>query len=81
MILPRKHISVDRCLLGTGAQLLQNLDTTRSISDLWHDLHEKKIITTFETFILTMDFLFLIGSITLDSEGRVKKKYAVSRGA
>ena len=75
MLLPAKHISIARSFFGTGSQVLNSLPHSKTVSSLWQDVRGKKGINTFQTYILTLDFLFLLGAIDLDGEGRIEKKY------
>ena len=72
MILPTKHISVERSLLGLGSIILQHLDRPRTITALWERTHKIPEVATFERFILTIDFLYMIGVVTV-SDGLLRK--------
>jgi hypothetical protein len=74
MILPTKHLPLDRSLLGIGAQLLALLDEPKTISGLWAEVQanrgEKARHFTFDWFILALNLLHSIDAIKLN-RGRV----------
>ena len=76
MILPTKHVRVDRALIGVGAELLALLSRPRTISKLWDQVRERRGAVaapiSYDWFILALDMLFLIGAITLD-RGLIKR--------
>ncbi len=75
MILPKKQLSLNESLFGFGAFLLQQLDTPISVDDLWEyykDSYTNKkylIKFTFDQFIMTLDYLYMIGAIKQDERG------------
>lgn len=85
MILPTKHITQSRSLLGIGGYILQLLDEPKTVSRLWEDFKEKinnEIIKnnskpsyfsiSYDWFILALDFLYSIKSISLEN-GKIRK--------
>lgn len=82
MILPTKGITPDRSILAVGSDLLDLLDSPRSVSNLWSRyLNLRKQLglerpVNFDWFVLTLDFLFTIGAINLDDRGRLVKHRA-----
>lgn len=76
-VLPRKHISISRCLIGSGAEILKLLDSPENVSSIWYRSKDK--VKTFESFVLTMDFLFAINAIRMDN-GFIKKNYVSNSG-
>jgi len=78
MILPSKHINFSQSLLGFGAYILKQLDTSKSIDEVWenyledytNDIYFAK--HTFDNLILTLVYLFNIGVI-VENDGVVKK--------
>lgn len=72
MILPTKHIDGDRCLLGVGALILTILRRPKTVSALWEAVKRLNGSTTFETFSLTLTFLFSVGLI--EEENGVMKR-------
>jgi hypothetical protein len=73
MILPSKHLGLDRSLIGTGSVVLGFLSEPRNVSTLWYKAKENPGIKTFESFSLTLDFLFAIGAITFNN-GYIEKR-------
>lgn len=69
MILPGKHLSQDRALLGVGAEILGCLDAERTVSELWESVRSSRRATTsatplsFDWFILSLSFLYSISAI------------------
>ncbi len=73
MILPTKHIQIKRSLIGLGAEVLAMLDRPYNVSSLWYKANKNPEIRTFETFVITLDFLFTLDAITLEN-GFINKK-------
>jgi len=71
MILPSKHISQRRSLVGVGARLLVVLDRPQTVSAAWHrfSLAERKdagsMSVTYDWFVLALDLLFAMGCVEL----------------
>jgi hypothetical protein len=65
MILPTKHVSLDRSLLGAGAFLLAHSDEPSTTTGLWERAKEASGIESYGRFVLTLDFLFAVGAIDL----------------
>jgi len=69
MILPTKHIKLDRSLIGIGAEILSLLDTSKTISALWIDLQKRSesidiaASISFDWFILSLDLLYALGAV------------------
>lgn len=66
MILPDKNITLHHSILGMGTKMLLELNTPHTVSSLWEKLRKCDEINTFEKFILTLDFLYIIGLIDLE---------------
>jgi hypothetical protein len=72
MILPSKHLSTGRSLLGVGGEILTQLDRPREVSDLWERFRaarvyrEKHAPITFDWFVLALTFLFALKAIHFD---------------
>lgn len=78
MILPKKHLSLDESILGFGAFLLSQLSENEIfVDDLWkkyQDAYQTKaypVAFGFDNFILTIDFLFIVGAIHLNNRGGI----------
>lgn len=67
MIMPDKNIRIEYSMLNCGAIVLSNLRERDTISSLWEKCREKETLVNYERFILTLDYLFVIGAVRLDS--------------
>ena len=65
MIMPDKNITVRYSLLHCGALVLAEVKNIDTISSLWNKIKNKEALSNYERFILTLDYLFVIGVITL----------------
>lgn len=70
MILPGKHLRQDRSLLGLGAEILSQLDESRTVSELWERVRlARSTVTTtpisFDWFILSLCFLYTVSAVDL----------------
>jgi len=78
MILPTKHLSEDRALLGVGAEVLRLLGSPKTVSRLWGELKHIKngrLIGpsfTYDWFVLSLDLLYTLNAIELE-RGRVRR--------
>jgi hypothetical protein len=78
MILPTKHLPVDRALLTVGSELLQLLDQPKTVSRLWNDLRESRSGASllspipYDWFILALDLLHTVYAVEF-TEGRVHR--------
>ena len=63
MILPTKHLSTSKSLLGVGAVLLRYLARPVTISTLWSKTKDLPEVVTFKRFVLTLDLLYMLGAI------------------
>ena len=70
MILPTKHINFSQSLLGLGAHVLSKLNSPKSVDDLWelylvdYKDHAYPAKHSFDNLVMTLIFLYSIGSIT-----------------
>jgi hypothetical protein len=74
MILPQKHIHLSESMFGLGGIIISLIEEKTSVDDLWEKYkqsYEKNSSFRhgFDSFILTLDYLFLIGAIELDDSG------------
>lgn len=75
MILPKKQLSLNECLFGFGAFLLEHISSPISTDDLWkyyRDAYETKqypVKFSFDQFIITLDYLYMVGAIKQDERG------------
>lgn len=65
MILPTKHISPERSLLGLGAAIIGYLAQPRTVTELWDEVRALPQFGTFERFALSLDFLYAVGLIDI----------------
>lgn len=63
MILPTKHISTQRSLLGLGAVILRNLDSPSTVSRIWGRCRAHPASGAYGRFLLGLDLLFALGAI------------------
>lgn len=77
MILPQKHISLSESMYGFGAMVIGLIEGNMTVDELWEKY--KRISESgnssrhgFDSFILVLDYLFLIGAIDLDDSGCIK---------
>lgn len=77
MILPKKQLSIEESLFGFGGFLLEELSTPMTIDELWKDYkkaYESKqymVKFSFDRYVMTLDYLYLIGAIKKDDRGRL----------
>ena len=77
MILPSKHIRFSESLLGLGGKLLSLLTKPLTIDELWrkfskiNNTKEFPAYHSFDNMVLALNFLFLIGSIDINEEGKI----------
>ena len=72
-LLPKKHVSLELSLIGFGAQLINLLDKEMCSDELW-DKYIKQTndtIHSYDEFVLTLDFLYMIGGIDMKDGGRL----------
>lgn len=72
MIYPDKTIELKYTLLGVGSLILSELNTPQTTSSLWERVRTCEEIGTFEKYVLTLDFLYLMGLIKMD-EGLIRR--------
>jgi hypothetical protein len=79
MLLPDKHIKLAESLLGLGGFVLQALAAPKPIEILWKELlktsetDQLPAYHSFENLVLTVDFLFSIGALSMDRSGRLTR--------
>lgn len=78
MILPTKHLGPERAMLAVGAEILGLLTEPKTTSRLWNELkhtvseRSSTHILSYDWFILTLDFLYMTGSIEM-TYGRIQR--------
>jgi hypothetical protein len=79
MLLPDKHIKLAESLLGLGSFALQELDTPKAIDVIWAELQEVTEANefpayhSFENLVLAIDFLFSIGAVRVETNGKLAR--------
>jgi hypothetical protein len=79
MILPEKHLKLSESLFGLGAFVLSQLKNPKDIDGIWTDFqraHTAKRFPSyhsFENLILSVIFLQIVGAVSLDEKGKLKK--------
>nr|WP_300452927.1 ABC-three component system middle component 6 [Fusobacterium sp.] len=78
MIMPDKNTTISESIIGLGAFVLSILEKPLTIDDCWNKLNKKYIQKgkiqkkhTFDTFILTIDFLYIMNSIDINERGEI----------
>ncbi|WP_308423443.1 ABC-three component system middle component 6 [Methylosinus sp. Ce-a6] len=72
MILPSKHVSPERALIGVGAEILDLLSTPRTVSGLWDGVRRNRSQPSsfapidYNWFILSLDLLHLLGVVRFE---------------
>jgi hypothetical protein len=75
MILPTKGIPPTKALLCVAGEALRSLDETKTVSRLWEDFRTRsdpRDEITFDWFVLSLDLLFVLGTIEMD-RGRLRR--------
>lgn len=73
MILPTKHVTARRSVLGVGAQILFFLSDDQTVTRLWGSVRSGEDGTTFRQFVLALDLLYLLGCVEL-SDGILRRR-------
>lgn len=78
MILPTKRLGPERAMLTVGAEILGLLTEPKTVSRLWDELTQAMNersplrIVGYDWFILTLDLLYILGSIDIE-RGRIRR--------
>jgi hypothetical protein len=79
MILPSKRLRIDLSILGSGGEILTHLSEPKQVSRIWDEIKKTEIEKstdskiTYDWFILSLDFLYLLGVIEIDDGVIIKK--------
>ena len=68
MILPTKHLELDRSLLAIGGRILNVLPRPRTVTSIWEEVRRHEEGLTFESFTLALTFLYTVGAVELTDE-------------
>lgn len=60
MILPNKFIPTCETYLGVGGIVIKNLDTPRTVAELWKRVRRESSSLNADRFYLTLDFLYTL---------------------
>ncbi len=72
MIYPNKTIELKYSLLGVGSLIIAELNTPQTVSSLWENIRTHEEIRSFEKYVLTLDFLYLLGLVKID-DGLIRR--------
>lgn len=78
MLLPTKGVSAQRALMTVGSDLLEALQTPKSVSSLWENYKERERIgatdhVTFDWFSLALASLFAIEVVEWTPSGHLRR--------
>ena len=66
ILLPNKHLTTSRSLIGLGSLLLQHLASPTTVSGLWELVKNREEVGSYHNFVLSLDYLYAIGAINYD---------------
>ncbi|MGO9268933.1 MAG: ABC-three component system middle component 6 [Terriglobia bacterium] len=76
MVLPNKHVPLDRSLVFLGSEILRILgERPRSVSTAWEQVRAQNNKASFEQFTLAASFLFAVGAVELEG-GNLRRNVA-----
>ena len=61
MILPTKHLPLEKSALGTAAVVLGLVGTRSTVSEAWERASADGIVETFDQLVAGIDLLYLMG--------------------
>lgn len=65
MILPDKYIREHSSLLGQAAFLISLRQPGMTVSDLWSNVGKSEKTMSYDSFILSLDLLYIVGALEL----------------
>ena len=78
MILPTKHSGYNRALLVIGAEIIRILTEPKTVSRIWDEIKRDECnglsYLTYDWFVLSLDFLYILKIIELD-KGLIRKSH------
>lgn len=63
MILPTKSIKLRFSIINCGAIVLSLLEENDTVSAIWERVNSQETLVNYEKYVLTLDFLFMVGAI------------------
>lgn len=82
MILPSKHIRFSESLLGLGGIILSLINEPKTVDEIWLKYSEINNSKTgfpayhnFDNVILALNYLYLIGAILIDNNGKIHNAF------
>ena len=71
-LFPKKHITLEQSYLGFGAQLIPLIHDSVTSDELWQQSNANFVVKhNFDDLILTLDYLYSIGVIKINHEGKI----------
>lgn len=61
--MPTKNIKLKYSLINCGAIILDALNEDDTVSSIWEKVSSGRILVNYDKFILSMDFLYMVGAI------------------
>lgn len=75
MILPNKHLLSQDSLIGVGGLLLTKISPGgTTVSRLWEGVRDRRVVGTYDRFILALDTLYLLGYLNLEDGMLIKQE-------
>jgi hypothetical protein len=68
MILPTKHLELEKSLLAIGGLILGALPRPQTVTSTWEQVRKSHESLTFERFALALAFLYSIGAVDMTDE-------------
>jgi hypothetical protein len=68
MILPTKHLELNKSLLAVGGHILACLPRPRTVTSTWEEVREQHQTMSFESFTLALTLLYAIGAVEMNGE-------------
>lgn len=65
MILPTKHVPLEKSLLGVAAVLLERHRVGDTVSSLWYRVSDYAAVGSFFQYSLALDLLYMMGLVEL----------------
>jgi hypothetical protein len=65
MILPDKYVRERSSILGQAAYLLSIRRLSMTVSDLWSEIGKADREMSYDSFVLSLDLLYLLGAVDL----------------